>query len=54
MPDISKCKNEKCPIKENCYRWTAKADEYWQTYSDFKHKGKKGCDYFWNNKNNEK
>lgn len=23
MPDITKCDNPSCPLKENCYRWTS-------------------------------
>jgi hypothetical protein len=47
MADITKCKGEGCPVKENCYRFTALADEYYQSYfveSPFKD-GK--CDMFW-------
>ncbi len=51
MADISKCKNEKCPLKEHCYRYTAPANEYWQAYSDFKFKisddGRVDCDGYW-------
>lgn len=36
MPDISMCINKKCPMKNNCYRFTAKPNEYSQSYSDFK------------------
>ncbi len=52
--DISKCKNNKCPLKEHCYRWTSPADPFWQSYSDFKFRiledGKVDCDYYWGNK----
>lgn len=45
------CKGDKCPRKDNCYRHTAKPDEYAQTY--FKNPPYKmdwsQCDYFWNN-----
>ena len=34
MADICKCTNDKCPIKEQCYRWTAE-DEDLQAYSHF-------------------
>ena len=51
MSDISKCKNSQCPLKEHCYRWTAPADEYWQSYSDFEFKilddGRVDCEYYW-------
>jgi hypothetical protein len=28
MADITKCSGIGCPLKEKCYRFTAKADEY--------------------------
>ncbi len=53
MSDISKCKNEKCPLKEHCYRYTASANEHWQSYSDFEFKiledGRVDCEYYWGN-----
>jgi hypothetical protein len=30
--DISKCSGKDCPIKENCYRFTAKSDDVYQSY----------------------
>lgn len=35
MPDISLCKNESCPLKDNCYRYTATPNEHRQSYSVF-------------------
>lgn len=35
MPDISKCKNEKCIKKELCYRFTSPSSEYRQSYAEF-------------------
>jgi hypothetical protein len=32
MPDITMCPGTNCPQKENCYRYTAKPCEYWQSY----------------------
>ena len=32
MADITKCKGTNCPIKQNCYRYTAKEDELYQAY----------------------
>ena len=32
MPDITICKGEECPVKETCYRYTAKPNEYRQSY----------------------
>lgn len=31
MADITKCTNSECELKEHCYRWTAKSNEYWQS-----------------------
>lgn len=53
MVDISKCSGEGCKVKEKCYRFTVKGNEYWQVYSDFHktEKDKEGkCEYFWYNK----
>lgn len=35
MPDITMCTSDKCPIKNNCYRFTATPTEHWQSYNDF-------------------
>ena len=32
MPDITKCDNEECELKNKCYRYTSKPDEYRQAY----------------------
>lgn len=47
MTDISKCDNKDCPIRDKCYRFTAKSGE-WQTYADFQYDKKLNkCVYFW-------
>ena len=49
MPDITMCKWEWCPMKDKCYRYTAKPSEM-QSYfietpiEDWK------CEYFWEDK----
>lgn len=43
MPDITKCLNEDCPIKETCYRWTAIASE-WQSVAKYNYDKENGCD----------
>jgi hypothetical protein len=48
MPDITKCSPSDCKIKENCYRYTAKPNENWQSYSDFA-KVDKDCEFFISN-----
>lgn len=35
MTDIAKCRGDGCPIKEKCFRFASKADEHWQSYSNF-------------------
>lgn len=53
MADISMCINEECPLKENCYRYTAPAAEFWQAYGDFEYfindKKQVVCDHYWDN-----
>lgn len=45
MPDICLCRNEKCPIKVQCYRNRAIPDAM-QVYANFKYE-LGGCDHFW-------
>lgn len=66
--DISMCEGNFCPLKLNCYRYTAKPDEIGQTYfSNPPYKMSMilddndlslgvvttACAYFWNNKTYE-
>lgn len=48
MADIAKCFNERCPIKNTCYRYTAISDEFLQVYGNFNFKtdsnGQVTCD----------
>jgi hypothetical protein len=46
MPDYSMCKNEKCPLKEKCYRYTATPNEHRQAYTDY---DEKNCQSFKDN-----
>jgi hypothetical protein len=47
MADITKCKGTDCPLKENCYRFTAKSNDVYQSYFvDPPIKDGK-CDMFW-------
>lgn len=51
MPDITMCKGDDCPKKNSCYRYTAKASEYRQSFfTDSPIKNGK-CEYFWDNSN---
>ena len=46
MADICMCKGTNCPVKEDCYRYTAKADEYQSYFVDAPIKDGK-CEYYW-------
>lgn len=37
MPDITMCISRECPERKNCYRSTAKPDEYGQSWSNFEY-----------------
>lgn len=52
MADISKCEGTNCPLKEKCYRYTVKDDEYWQSYfTKIPYDIESGeCDYLWERK----
>ena len=50
MADITMCKGTNCPQKETCYRFTAKPNEYRQSYfmeAPIKY-GK--CEMYWGDK----
>lgn len=53
MPDISMCRNEKCPSKKQCYRYTARPNPFRQSYGNFVYvtlkDGQTKCDYFIDN-----
>lgn len=55
MPDISMCKGDECPWKENCVRYMATPEPLNQTY--FMHPPyildgeSMSCDYYWKLKN---
>lgn len=44
--DISMCKNEKCTLKENCFRYKAIPRKVAQSYTDFKQNEDGTCDYY--------
>ena len=35
MPDITMCLNKACPLRHKCYRFTAKPNADYQSYSTF-------------------
>jgi len=52
MSDITKCNPTNCPVKEQCYRFTADSDELGQSYfveqpGEYKPDGKFVCDHYW-------
>lgn len=47
MADITKCEGFDCPIKEECYRYTAKADELCQMYFSSSPIVEGKCDMYW-------
>ena len=49
MSDITKCEGTDCPLKETCYRYTASADDMWQSYFvEIPYdKEKKECKYYY-------
>ena len=50
MADITMCEGLDCPVKEDCYRFNAKADEYQCYFLEPPYdKEKKKCDYYWGN-----
>lgn len=59
MADISMCGGEMkvgdktviCPKRDNCYRYTADADEHWQCWIGMEYDFvKEYCENFWDNK----
>ena len=47
MADISKCKGDNCPMKENCYRYKA-IEGICQTYFiDIPLEKDNTCEYYW-------
>jgi len=50
MSDISKCNDTQCPSNKYCYRFTAPANEFWQSYGSFnREEDADNCDMFWAN-----
>ena len=47
MPDITMCSGEGCPVKEFCYRFTAKPNEYRQSYFVEPPIKDGKCDHYW-------
>ena len=45
MPDISMCRDNKCPSHLSCYRFMARPNEPQQCYAEFQRKGER-CEDF--------
>lgn len=57
MSDITKCKDEECPLKEKCFRYTSPASEYQSYFSGSprnKNDDSKICTSFWDNSGKKK
>ena len=46
MTDITKCKGDGCPIKDNCYRYIASSSEMQSYFLEIPYKDG-DCDMFW-------
>lgn len=46
MPDISMCANRECPLRETCYRYVAKPNEYRQSYAKFEPTNETSCEHY--------
>ena len=50
--DITMCSGKNCPLSTTCYRYTAKANEFRQSYfiETPYNKEKQECEHYWENK----
>lgn len=49
MADITMCGNKDCTLKETCYRFTAIANPYRQSYAGYQQGEDGKCDDYWDN-----
>lgn len=47
MPDITMCEGRGCPMKNKCYRFTAKPSDYQSFFMHEPVTAAGTCDYFW-------
>ena len=47
MADITMCRDEDCPKKDTCYRFTAIANEWRQAYFMKSPRDKDKCNHYW-------
>ncbi len=50
MSDITKCKGTNCPLKENCFRFTAQGKTMYQSYFVEVPFKDNECEMFWGKK----
>lgn len=54
MADISMCEGTECPLKEECYRFSAPKSMYQSYFVEVPYdKEQKKCDYYWKQDNNK-
>jgi len=56
MPDITMCIDSICPLRENCYRFTAEPNDLYQSYFNISpacYHGQFLCEYFIDNEEKE-
>lgn len=46
MSDITKCNGGLCPVRYNCWRYTAPSNERWQSWAMF-YKPDRTCEHYW-------
>lgn len=52
MADITMCKGTNCPLKEDCYRYTAPINEYRQSFFSAVPYHDDDCEHYWERKTN--
>lgn len=53
MADITMCKGDGCPMREQCHRFTVEPNPYWQSYfygTPYDHENK-SCDQYFMRRN---
>jgi len=50
MSDITKCTGKECPVKNKCYRFTAKSSDYMQSFFTIPPIKEGKCDMYWGEK----
>jgi len=53
MPDITMCSGKDCPLKETCYRYKAKPDEYQSYFMEAPYNDGE-CNHYWEIKKSSK